>query len=293
VSLLEDLKRRDFTINAMAMELVRDKIIDPFGGLKDLEAGIIRVLHPNSFVDDPTRVFRALRFAGRFGFKLEPKTDQLAKEVIKGGLLEKLSPERISHEIISVLNEPERETIIGLLFQFGILEILSLKLPESVLFKNIKSNLKACSSLQCEGWFVYLLGILDLQNPSPFLSFTSKELNKIKKASIILKNLSKLKSAQKPSEAYNLLEGSSDEELLFVMSCAPQIKSKLVNFMQVYRKVRLQIGGEDLKRLGIKEGPLYGELLSSALNAKLDGKLKTKKGEIEYVKKLHKNLLTV
>ncbi|MDI6840252.1 MAG: CCA tRNA nucleotidyltransferase [bacterium] len=285
-TLIDDLRRRDFTINSIAMRLFDSKLIDPFEGVKDLEAGIIRILHPNSFVDDPTRLFRALRFVGRFGFKLEPKTALLAKEAVNAGLINKLSPKRITRELVLILSEPARLKILSLLHKFGISKILHLNLPRPTLFKDIESNLKICISLNepVTVWFVYLLGIIDIKNPSPFLCLTKKELNKIRRVCTILGNLQKLKSARLPSEIYTFLYGSSADELLFVMSAVPLLKPKLIKFLQIYKKVKLQITGRDLNWLGLKAGPLYKELLSAALLAKLDGKIKTKNDELKFVK---------
>ncbi|MCK4352317.1 CCA tRNA nucleotidyltransferase [candidate division WOR-3 bacterium] len=290
-TLLEDLKRRDFTINAMAIEMSKIKnqksnIIDPFGGMSDLKNGLIRVLHPKSFIDDPTRIFRALRFAGKFDFRLESETDILAKKAIKAGLVEKLSPKRIRRETILILEEQKRERIIRLSDKFGLLKILKLKLPEPGLFKKLEAT--TYPSL-ANKWFVYLLGILDLENPSPFLSFTNKELQKIKHTNTILKNLHPLKNAKKPSEIYNLLKEAGDEELLFIMLVVSQVKSRIIKFLQVYKKVKLKINGKDLIKLGIKEGPLYKELLSATLYAKLDGMVRTKKEELEFAKKYSKD----
>lgn len=101
-SLKEDLSRRDFTINAMAMSLKKDdfgRLIDPFGGRRDLAAGVIKVMHDKSFMDDPTRIFRAVRFATRLGFSIEPHTMALMNAAIKKGMIAKLSEYRIKKEL--------------------------------------------------------------------------------------------------------------------------------------------------------------------------------------------------
>ena len=298
VSLQEDLKRRDFTINTLALDIQTvtqpfrvdtEKLIDLFNGRKDMENKVIRVLHPKSFVDDPTRIFRALRFAGKLGFRLEPATKSLALESIKNGFIEKLTPKRIRDQIILILKELERQKILKLMHQFGILKHLELKLPEDKLFKKIDKNFFQhpefnIQNLELRIWFVYLLGIIELKNPSEFLAFTRNERQKIERTRTILTHLSKLESAKKPSEVYKLLNHSGNEELLFICSAYPQLKSKILKFLKVYKKVKLSISGKDLSKLGIPKGPLYKKLLSATLQAKLDGKLHSKHEELEFVK---------
>ena len=109
-SVLEDLKRRDFSVNAMAAAILPDSFgeaADPFGGLADIKARRIRVLHANSFVDDPTRLFRAARFAGRFDWQLEDETEELAGKCVKEGLPALLSRERIRNEFFKLLDEKD------------------------------------------------------------------------------------------------------------------------------------------------------------------------------------------
>ena len=108
----DDLFRRDFTINAMAVALdgrAAGRLVDPFEGRRDLEAKTIRVLHDGSFVDDPTRIFRALRYASRYGFELDEHTDALAREAIEAGLVGRLSPARLRDELVLLLDEPQAE----------------------------------------------------------------------------------------------------------------------------------------------------------------------------------------
>ena len=283
----EDLKRRDFTINTLAWDLETKELIDLFNGRKDLDAKLIRVLHPKSFVDDPTRIFRAMRFAGKLGFRIEPVTKSLTLNAIKKELIEKLSPKRIRDQIILILKESERQKIFELMHKFGVLKHIGLKLPEAELFRNIDKNLIHDSRSTIHDsriWFVYLLGIIELKNPSKFLAFTRCELQKIDHVHTILAHLSKLESAKKPSEVYELLNHSGNEELLFIASAYPKLKPKILKFLKVYKKVKLSISGKDLSQLGIKKGPLYKELLSVTLYAKLDGKVQRKKEELEFVK---------
>src|SRR3954453_15415165 len=119
----DDLFRRDFTINAMDVALTGESegtLVDPFEGRRDLEAKTVRVLHDGSFVDDPTRIFRALRYASRYGFELDPHTDALAREAIQAGLVARLSPARLRDELILLLDEPQAERSLVGLEQLGL-----------------------------------------------------------------------------------------------------------------------------------------------------------------------------
>lgn len=122
-SILDDFKRRDFTVNALALHLSPDKwgeLVDPFNGKADVEKGVIRVLHDLSFVDDPTRIYRAARYAGRYGWAVEPHTDALVREAVRGGRPALLSPARRRNELIHLLNEPDPAPALKLLWDWGV-----------------------------------------------------------------------------------------------------------------------------------------------------------------------------
>ena len=107
-TLKEDLKRRDFTINAVAASVMAKdfgNVCDFFNGTGDLKSGLIRVMHPKSFTDDPTRILRARRFAARYGFKIEPKTDLLMKKALINRALDTVSPGRIQKELMLISKE--------------------------------------------------------------------------------------------------------------------------------------------------------------------------------------------
>jgi tRNA nucleotidyltransferase (CCA-adding enzyme) len=123
-SAAEDLKRRDFACNAMAVRLngpEKFSLLDPYNGLADIKAGVVRVLHEKSFEDDPTRVFRAARFAGRFGWRLEAGTLELALAAVKGGRPGLLSRQRLRNELVKLLSEADPLPALELLRELGAL----------------------------------------------------------------------------------------------------------------------------------------------------------------------------
>ncbi|OGR45394.1 MAG: hypothetical protein A2X35_03905 [Elusimicrobia bacterium GWA2_61_42] len=126
-SAAQDLERRDFACNAMAVRLNGPDaftLLDPFKGLADVKAGLVRVLHGRSFEDDPTRIFRAARFAGRFGWQLDAVTLELALAAVKAGLPGLLSRERLRNELVKLLSEADPLPALGLLKELGALSFL-------------------------------------------------------------------------------------------------------------------------------------------------------------------------
>ncbi|MGH9367454.1 MAG: CCA tRNA nucleotidyltransferase, partial [Thermoanaerobaculia bacterium] len=121
-SIEDDLARRDFSINAMALRLWPGpaRLQDPHGGLADLERGAVRMLHPASARDDPTRAFRAVRYAARLGFRIEPRTARWIREAIDSGALRRVSGERVRREIEKILSEPGRLAAIALASRLGL-----------------------------------------------------------------------------------------------------------------------------------------------------------------------------
>ena len=121
VPIEEDLGRRDFSINALAIELLpRGRLVDPLGGRDDLRRGLVRTLHAQSFVDDPTRILRAVRYAARLGFRLAPATRDGLVAALDGGALDRISADRLRRELRLILEEPGRVRAIGMMRRLGV-----------------------------------------------------------------------------------------------------------------------------------------------------------------------------
>ncbi len=121
----DDLFRRDFTTNAWCCSINPDsfgKLYDPFGAQKDIARGLVRILHDKSFLDDPTRLYRAVRFAGRFGWKLAPKTERLLRQAVQGEYPLLVSRDRFSHEFLKILEEPRVKEIFALMEKYDLLK---------------------------------------------------------------------------------------------------------------------------------------------------------------------------
>ena len=306
-SLKDDLERRDFTINAMAASLNKGnfgQLIDFFGGEKDLEEKRIKVLHDASFIDDPTRIFRAVRFAERFGFHIDKFTGDLIKNAIREGMFTKTQHHRIRDELILMLKEEDPIKAIMKMKDLHELRFIykSIKAGRSTkrLFSKIKDTFlwydtSPFKRRHIDLWLIYLFALLErldfAETKSVCDKFAFRRSDQIrllshkKKSKDALRALSRKNIA--PSKIYGILEPLSFEEILFIAARAKKLAiSRITQFLSEYNKTKIRIGGEDLKKLGVKPGPLYSKLLTKVLYKKVDGEVTSKKDEVDLVKKL-------
>lgn len=306
-SIKNDLLRRDFTINALAIKLNgRDPytLIDFFGGQRDLKDRILRILHSLSFVEDPTRVFRAIRFEQRFNLTIGKQTLVLMENTIKKNLYGRLAGKRLYIELLHMLNERYPLKMVRRMFQLDVLRFIHSKLrftnEENTLFKNIVDVLAwvelSFLDIEIDNWYVYFLGMIhnltmkDTEELADTLNLSErlrKRLNEdrknIKEVLFVLRG----KRHFKPSELYHLFQNISVEALLFIMSKTKGTSSirHISFYLTKLRGAKIGISGDDLKKLGLEPGPEFKEILDRVRDMKINGKLRTKKDEIEYVKK--------
>ncbi|MEO0089337.1 MAG: hypothetical protein ABIK56_02260 [candidate division WOR-3 bacterium] len=278
-----DLKRRDFTINAFAYDLLEDKIIDPFSGIKDLKRKKIKILHEKSFIDDPTRIFRAIRFAQRFNFKIEKKTLVLLKKAIKESYLTTISYQRVFHELNLILKEKKFDKMLSSLSRLGVLKKIFNK---SLYHKDIQ-QLKRLKNFKIpiEFVFIYLLYFLNFKEAKILKKEEAKvieELNYFKK---IKRRLLKTK---RYSEIYQLLSLFSSSTLKILYALESSLRKKIKIYEKI-KEIKPQIDGKELKKLfemgvvkNLKEKDFSKILLHLKLK-KIDGKLKDKEDEIKEV----------
>ncbi|HDN85972.1 MAG: hypothetical protein DRP68_00920 [Candidatus Omnitrophota bacterium] len=302
----EDLFRRDFTINAMAMSLNRESwgnILDFYGGINDLDRGLIRVLHPKSFLEDPTRIFRAIRFEQRFSFRIEPHTFSLLKEAIRLGAIKWIDEHRIRDELILILKEPAPyryirriNQLIGFSF---INEKLILKKSDFLLLMRIqralhiyKKKFKKCRELQ--GWIIYLAGIVyKLTENALFQFFSQFGLRKGERKIIlsIKESFSKvrhLKRVKPKVGIFEILKPLSFEAVVFFYAYFKDktIRKKICVFLEKLAHIRLKLRGEDLKRVGYKDKTNYTKIFKRLLHKKIEKNISTKSQELKELKRL-------
>ncbi|MEW6101411.1 MAG: poly(A) polymerase, partial [Candidatus Omnitrophota bacterium] len=306
--LREDLFRRDFTINAMAISIGKKdfgSLIDYFSGKEDLRNKKIRVLHPLSFIDDPTRILRAIRFEMRYGFGIEPKTLGLLKDAVGLGMLNKLEPQRLRDELILIFKEKEPLKEISRIdrlagFNF-IKEGLSLSGKTRGFLSSVDKQVKwyrdSCQKCRhINSWLVYLGGLLDSCGQKETKNICRKFALRKGEEKILLsykgvKESSIRQLEQEGIQAYrvfSLLESLSYEAVLLLRAKYnnAQLRKHLADFLHTHAGVRIHINGMDLKGLGIASGPLYQKIFRQVLKAKLNGLVGTKEEELALVKKI-------
>ena len=303
----DDLARRDFTINTLAIDLLPNNFgnpVDFYQGKKDLRMKTIRILHDSSFIDDPTRIIRAVRFEQRFRFRIEPHTMRLLKQAKDTGMLKRTSPHRLRDEIILILKEPEVLRCILRLNKIVGFDFIHQKL------KLNKANLAYLASIRKEihwfnnnfpkarvldVWLMYFIGLLSRLNKNQLscvlirLGLCREDMkriisyHKISSREILLrlnkKNIS-------PSQIYRDLQPLSLEVILLIKA---KYRNKIFNlniekFLKFYNTVRLYIQAKDLAGFGIKPGPDYKKILNQLLYLQIDGKINSKDAAFNWLK---------
>jgi tRNA nucleotidyltransferase (CCA-adding enzyme) len=241
----EDLARRDFTVNAMSYPLREDaELIDPHGGLEDLRAGRLRVLHERSFIDDPTRALRAARYAARFGFDLDADTARLLAEAD----LSTVSEDRVQNELQKIAAEDHPARALQVIVDWGLMPTLDPAAPGRV------------------------AEVARLASAPPWADWANRELA-VQLATVRpLPQIRELAAAtpERPSEAVRLAVPWDPSQLLVARALGAEW---LDQYAEEWRNVHLEITGDDLIAEGIPEGPAIGHGLEAAISGKLDGEL--------------------
>ena len=280
----DDLRRRDFTLNAMAIRLDGGhfgELRDNLNGMEDLEKSLIRVLHSRSFLDDPTRMYRAVRYEVRYGFRIAEETLALIPEA--RALVEKLSPQRIRHELDLILDEPNAVSMLKRLDELDLLTCIHPALGD---FN--RSNLATVKSddavLQNRNsrWLLWLMHLTDqeIEFINDRLHFTAELLKLLRSAALLETNLPALRGL-KPSQVVELLEGYSIKalEVFSIALHDEEQKNILDQYLSEWWGIKPRTTGHDLKKRGIPPGPKYNEILRRLRAAWLDGEVKTEEEE--------------
>lgn len=305
-SIKMDLYRRDFTINALAIQLNVERfgtLIDPFGAQRDMKERNIAVLHSLSFIEDPTRILRAVRFERRFNFRIGVQTERLIKNALSLSMLDRLSGPRLFNELKHVFDEREVPSCIRRLDNWNLLRmihpILKLTPGKDILITSIDEVLAWYRLLYKDpsprNWVVYMLGLTDnakypdvaaLLDRLGFIERTKSDFLSLREhARRASGRLAALQRAgQVPMSAlYETLKPVDMEGLLYLMARHGQehnIGQDISLFLTRLRDVKVDINGEDLVGLGEEPGPLFGEALRHVLYAKLDGKAVTREAQL-------------
>ncbi|MBI5455181.1 MAG: CBS domain-containing protein [Deltaproteobacteria bacterium] len=305
-SLKLDLYRRDFIINTLAIALNPGKfgeLIDFFGAQKDLKEKTIRILHNLSFVEDPTRALRAVRFSEKFDFRISKHTLNLIKNAVKLDVFKELSGPRLLEELKNILEEETAAKCIKRLHELGLLRLIHPNITWSVereiFFERTRETLKWHELLytkeKAEGWLVLFLALTDELNEEELIVLVKRLMISGKKRIEVLasrreglKALSILNSggARTNSALFELLEDLPLEIIIYLLAKASResVKKALSSYITRLKYTEVSLKGVDLKRLGVKEGPFMGEVLSELLKKRLDGVLASREDEEAFVR---------
>lgn len=310
-SLNEDLYRRDFTINAMAIQLNPGqfgRLYDPYGGQHDLKAKTLRVLHARSFQDDPTRIFRAIRFEQRFGFRVERITMRLLIQAASTNLIQQLSGPRLQNEILLLLAEQDPGRAIFRLARLKLLRFLHRHLCYT---RNVRRVVSAVP--KALAWWVRRFPDSPINRPIVYLMALSSGSSPAVVATMIrrlalsreqAKNLTaggsrvdrirkRLidKGAVRPSQVYRLLADFSDEALVLLLAKQVAVQHGVRGRLSLLKRrllanvknraIETALTGRDLQAMGLKPGPQFKKFLDMLLNARLNGEVKTESEERE------------
>ena len=311
-SIEEDLSRRDFTINSLAVQLNPQqfgRMLDPYGGQSDLRARTLRVLHAGSFQDDPTRIFRAIRFEQRLVFRLAPTTLRLLAQAASTNLIQQLSGPRLQNEILLLLAERNPVRAIARLEQLKLLRFLHRRLCYT---KNVKRTVTAVP--KALAWWlcrfpdsvidrpiVYLMALSSESSPAVVATMIRRlalSREQAKKMNIgrhrvdrALKRLTG-KGKLQPSRVYRLLAEFSDEALILLLAkqritqsgLRGLLKRQLVAYMKD-KAMKTVLTGRDLQAMGLLPGPQYTMILGKLLDARIDGTVTTEADERAFLQK--------
>jgi tRNA nucleotidyltransferase (CCA-adding enzyme) len=311
-SLKMDLYRRDFTINTLAIALGRaefGRLIDFFGARRDLQAKSIRVLHNLSFVEDPTRVFRGIRFEQRLGFRMAVHTENLIKNSIKMNFLDKLGGRRLFAELVHIFEEREPHYAVKRMAALGVLRFIHRSIAVSAgtlpLFQESAQVANWYELLYLnqpfEKWVVFFLALCTPLSTDEFIEtcsrletgarFSEKYAFGRSRGEEALEKIARSISGRGrsllPSEVCALLRDLPVEVILHLMAranedCRRQFSIYITNLSLL----ELQIDGDDLAACGLKPGPRYHEILARVRDARLDGRVENREDELQLAKKL-------
>jgi tRNA nucleotidyltransferase (CCA-adding enzyme) len=284
-NMTDDLRRRDFTINTLALRLDGDhfgELRDDLNGQADLQRRIVRVLHPGSFIDDPTRIFRAVRYEQRLGFKIDEETLALIQDALP--LIHNLSPERVRHELDLILEEENTALMLQRLAELNILKVVhpALRWNRSIQkrFEKIRGG-ESVSRLAL-AWMAWLVNysVNEIEQMDDRLHFKATLRQAIAAASALYQELDSL-SGKKPSQVVARLEHVPLSALSAVELFAAhgEARKNLENYINIWRHVKPHTTGHTLKKLGLEPGPAYQSILLRLKNAWLDGEISSEQEE--------------
>ncbi|MBW2298560.1 MAG: CBS domain-containing protein, partial [Deltaproteobacteria bacterium] len=302
-----DLFRRDFTVNTLAIQLNPQNfsiLIDFFSAQKDIKEKVLRVLHNLSFVEDPTRVFRALRFEQRFGFTIGKLTAGLIENAVKMDFFKRLSGRRVFTELRLILEEDNPAPAIIRLQDYNLLRVIH---PSIIIDNNLISMLNSARKViawhdllfleeSYIKWSIYFMALIRncdrktsqdicrrLELAPRYRKIFTRERFQAERTLYWLEKNSRLDN----STLYEKLSGLRIEMILYLMVCTrlKRIKRAISYYVTNLRDVSISVTGKDLMEMGLEPGPVYKKIMAAVLQARLNGGLETRSDELRFVEK--------
>jgi tRNA nucleotidyltransferase (CCA-adding enzyme) len=303
-SIRQDLARRDFTINTLALSLNRKnfgEILDFFGGRKDLAAKKIKVLHKMSFIEDPTRIFRAVRFEKRLGFKMDHQTEKLAISSIDMNAVIELNGIRIRDEFITILREASPWIALKRLYELKALKKIGLDINVNEAFiKKVKKagdrfgEFSSYRDKSTEIWRLILIVMLLGETDEQIANFCREMKIKNKDREVIMQSVRNYESlngklekrAANNSMLYSYLNGVPDELKIIISAVSKNHYDNVLRFFTRLKYIKMEITGEDLKSLNYKPSKDFKVVFDRIMQAKLDGKIHTRQEELKLAEEI-------
>ena len=302
----QDLARRDFTINSMAIKLSGKGIfflIDLFEGEIDLKNGLIRVLHDQSFVDDPCRIFRAIRFEQRFEFFIEDQTQHFLRSAVKINLIDQLSRDRFTKEIKILLNEVDPIKCVDRMRELSLFDTI---IPEILkedfhwaIMKNIEGALALADKIPMpkkpEVWFVYFHAMLMVKNGEVFegmmkrLNLANNIGSRLQSAQkCFIEGMSDLREEKelKPSEVYDIFSKQSPEVVILILAACPNQRVKKyveLYFTKYFASAKINLNGDDLIKMGMVPDSSFNDVFKALRDARINGHVTSRDEEVSLV----------
>ncbi len=298
----DDLFRRDFTINAIALQISGagyGRILDLFKGRNDLRDGILRVLHPVSFIDDPTRILRGIRFEQRFDFVFEPFTYKLMRAALDGTMLERVEPQRLRDELILILKEDSPVKAMRRIAGVAGFSFISPKLRATGSVMRVLAGIErrlawfaqhTSSPRPLDRWLIYFMGLVGELSVSDihavcrrFVFRKADEKRIVSCVDVCNRAVTALEQRSlRRSDVFHILEPLSYEVIILILAHTDhaRVVERVREFLTRSNGTKLSISGHDLGAYGLKPGPHYQRILKMVLTAKLDGTVKDRAGEL-------------
>ena len=292
----DDLARRDFSINAMAIALtgpLHGTLLDNHGGEGDLSSGSIRILHSGSFLDDPTRILRAVRYEQRLGFRLEDGTQGLLREAVDGGALDSVSGDRIRQELEHAFEEECPYLSLSRCAELGILKAIHPPLGEGSAVSALSPQTVAGCPLAHLAALSYPLSVNEGESFIHRLRMPASWAGVVR-GTFAVRSLCEVATGTRPRigdpglsrvQLSTLLDGFSDvaTQVNALLTDSPPVKEALKLYLELLRYVKPMLDGNDLISLGVEEGPFLGEVLRGLKDARIEGSLTTHEDEARFV----------